>query len=104
MRGYFGDAADVDDGKQHAQFGRRQIVHLADHLVRRGRLQSRLANEQGRDGVVGQSREDGVRPMSSEHMSDVALATAGGQRQRHAFDAEGGVARGCGGRTSRKRC
>src|SRR5262245_58255061 len=48
----FGNAADVHDGEQNTQLGRRQTEGFRDECRQSRRLHLHLANEQGGDGTA----------------------------------------------------
>ena len=80
-RGYLGHAADIR--RWHASTRSSvgvNLSHLADHLIRRGRLQRRPANEQGGDRIVGKSRTTSGARCQRQHMDEVAFTVIRGQR------------------------
>ena len=97
--GHFGDAADLDDGEQHAELGRRQSIGLREHFRRGRRLQADPMDEDR--GRRAGSRH--ARPRlagEGKHMGDALLAIRGRERdtvtapRRRGVPVTGGKERG----------
>jgi hypothetical protein len=89
---HLGDAADIDDGKQHADLGGRQVKLLRDGLRHGRQIERGLADEHHRDRRVGDA---GLAPCARgqrQHIGHITLAVPRFQRQGHAPAAEREIA------------
>src|SRR5437879_89163 len=85
ISGRLRDAAEFDDGEQHAGFSRGELEDLLDDVGRGCAVERGLADEQDRRGVVGDAGLAAAAGGEWQQMADEALAVMRDERQRDAL-------------------